>query len=173
MANKDFPRGFEPIEHLTGGVIRTHQYIVTTGQTIYKGDPVMLVAAGTVQVIAATDDVKCIGVAAEYVYDGLSVGGKVIEIYDDPNIIFGVQATTGQTPAATEIGASADMITYAAGSSTTYLSIMELAAISAQTAMFLVLGKVDSPDNAWGEHVDLRVIFNEHRYRASAGAPGI
>lgn len=172
MANVDNPRGLWPIGHLTGGEIRSREYIVTTGATIWKGDPVQIVAAGTVQVIAATDDVKCIGIAASYVSDAASAGGKVIQIYDDPSIIFGVQATTGQTPAATEIGASADMITYATGSTTTYLSIMELAAISAQTAMFLVLGKIDSPDNAWGEHVDLAVIFNEHRYKG-AGAAGI
>jgi len=172
MANKDFPRGFEPVDHLTGGHIRSHTYTVTTGQTIYKGDPVMLVGAGTVQVIAATDDVKCTGIAANYVYDGLSVGSKTIQVYDDPNIIFSVQSTTGQTPTLAEVGASADMITYAAGSSTTYLSIMELAAASAQTAMFLVVGKVDSPDIAWGEHCKLKVIFNEHRYKG-AGAVGI
>jgi hypothetical protein len=173
MSNLDNPVGFYPIDHLCGGEIRSHEYTVTTGQTIYKGDPVMLIAAGTVSVIAATDDVKCTGIAAEYVYDGLSAGGKKIQVYDDPHIIFGVQSTTGQTPGLTEVGASADMITYGAGSSTTHLSIMELAAASAQTAMFLVVGKIDSPDNAWGEHCDLKVIFNEHRYKASAGAPGI
>ena len=172
MANVDNPIGFYPVGHFTGGEIRSNEYTVTTGQTIYAGDPVQTVAAGTVQVIAATDGVKCIGIAVDYVYDGLSVGGKKIKVYDDPFIIFGVQCTTGQTPAATEIGASADMITYAAGSSTTYRSIMELAAISAQTAMFLVLDKVDSPDNAWGEHCDVKVLFNEHRYKG-AGAAGI
>ena len=172
MANKDFPRGFWPIRHHCGGTIRSHEYIVTTGQTIYTGDPVMLVAAGTAQVIAATDDVKCIGIAAHYVNDSASAGGKVIQVYDDPFIVFGVQSTTGQTPGLTEVGASADMITYAAGSSTTYNSIMELAAASAQTAMFHVIGKVNEVDNAWGEHCDLEVIFNEHRYK-SAGTAGI
>jgi len=172
MANKDFSSGFEPIDHLTGGQIRSHTYTVTTGQTIYKNDPVMLVGAGTVQVIAATDDVKCIGVAADYVNDSASAGGKTIQVFDDPYIIWAVQSTTGQTPGLTEVGASADMITYAAGSSITYLSIMELAAASNQTAMFLVIGKVDSPDNAWGEHCKLKVIFNEHRYKG-AGAVGI
>jgi Flp pilus assembly secretin CpaC len=148
------------------------EYIVTTGQVIYQGDPVQIMADGTVRVIAANDGVKCIGVAAEYVSDSASAAGKKIMVYDDPNIIFGVQCTTGQTPAATEIGASADMIAYAAGNTTTKLSIMELAAISAQTAMFLVIGKVGSPDNAWGEHVDVMVIFNKHRYKG-AGAAGI
>lgn len=172
MANVDQPRGFWPVAHLLGGQIQMREYTVTTGQTIYQGDPVMLVAAGTAQVIAATDDVKCTGIAAEYVSDSASAGGKKIKVYDDPFIVFGVQSTTGQTPALTEVGASADMITYAAGSSTTKLSIMELAAASAQTAMFLVIGKVEEPNNAWGEHVDLLVIFNEHRYKGS-GAAGI
>jgi len=172
MANVDNPRGFWPTRHLCGGEIRSNEYIVTTGQTIYQGDPVQIVAAGTVEVIAAGDDVKVIGAAAHYVYDGLSVGSKKIKIYDDPYIVFGVQCTTGQTPTAAEIGTSADMITYAAGSSVTYLSIMELAALSAQTAMFHLIGLIDSPDNIWGAHADVEVIFNEHRYKG-AGTAGI
>ena len=172
MANSDTPRGLWPIRHLCGGEIRANKYIVTPGATIYRGDIVEMVNGGTVDPAAAGDATKVIGVAAEYVSDSGSVGNKEILVYDDPMIVFGIQATTGQIPsAATSKGLSADAITYAAGNGE--ISITELAAMSAQTAQFHCLGKVDSPDNNWGEHVKLEVIFNEHRFKASTGSAGI
>ena len=173
MANIDNPRGLWPIGHLTGGRITTRDFTVTTGATIYRGDIVEMIAGGTVDPAAATDGVKIIGVAANYVNDAASAGSKKIAVYCDPFIIFGIQSLTGTTIAVTDVGESADPDTYAAGSTTTYLSSTELAASSAQTALFHIIGLVDEPNNAWGEHADVMVIFNEHRYKASAGAAGI
>jgi hypothetical protein len=173
MANIDNPRGLWPTRHLTGGEITTREFTVTTGATIYRGDIVEMVSGGTVDPAAATDGVKIVGVAAHYVSDAASAGGKVLQVYVDPYIAFGIQVVTGQTPSAAWIGLSADPDTYAAGSTTTYVSSTELAAASAQTALFHVIGKIDSPDNAWGEHADVEVVFNEHRYKASAGSAGI
>jgi len=170
MANEDTPYGFMPIEHLMGCEFKTREYTVTTGQTIYRGDPVKLTSAGTVSVAAANDGVNMIGVAAQAVDDSASAGGKKIQVWDDPFLIFKVQATTGQTPAAADVFGTADMITYAAGNTTTKQSIMELAAIGTSTGDFFVMGKVESPDNAWGEHVKLKVRFNLHAYRGAAHA---
>ena len=174
MANVDCPRGLYPVGHLTGGEIRTEEFIVTTSAAIYKGDILEMVSGGTVDPAAATDGVKVIGVAAHNVTAAASAtAGTKIQVYCDPYIIFGIQGVTGYTSSAATIGLSADATTYAAGNTTSFLSATELDTPSAQTAMFHVLGLVASPDNAWGEHADLKVIFNEHRYKASAGAAGI
>lgn len=170
MANEDTPYGFIPVGHLLGCEIRTREYTVKTGETIYRGDPVIVDATGTVLVAAANDGVKMIGVAAEYVYDGLSVGGKKIRVYDDPFILFKVQATTGLTPAATDVFNTADMITYAAGNTTTKQSIMELNTLGTSSGDFFVMGKLEEPENAWGEHVKLVVRFNLHCHRGAAYA---
>jgi hypothetical protein len=173
MANADNPRGLWPVGHLTGGRIGTREFTVTTGATIYRGDIVEMVAGGTVDPAAATDGVKVIGVAANYVNDSASAGGKKIAVYCDPFIIFGIQSVTGVAIAVGDVGESADPDTYAAGSTSTFVSSTELAASSAQTALFHIIGLINSADNAWGEHADVMVIFNEHRYKASAGAAGI
>ena len=170
MANKDRPTGFTPIGHLLGCEIRTHQYTVKTGETIYRGDPVIVDATGTVLVAAANDGVKMVGIAAEYVSDADSAGGKKIDVYDDPFILFKVQCTTGQTPAATDRFGTADMITYSAGNTTTKQSIMELNALGTSSGDFFMFDKVDEPGNDWGEHVKVIVRFNLHCHRGAAYA---
>lgn len=163
MANVDNPRGFWPVSHLTGGEIRTRSYTCTTSAVIYRGDPLKVVAGGTVEVAAANDGEIVIGVAAEYV--NTASAGQKIQVYDDPFIIFGVQSDSGTATTSADVFAQANFITYAAGSSTTGQSIMELDASDITTGGQLkIVGLVDSPDNAWGEHSDLLVVFNEHFY---------
>ena len=153
MANVDNPRGLWPIRKLGGEPIVSNPY--TASGTIYIGDPVIAVNTGTVTVAAATNVI--LGIAATY-----AVSGGTVQVYDDPFIVFGIQATTGQTPALTDIFGTCDMIAYATGSTTTKVSIMELDAITTGSNGFKVLNKVSSPDNAWGEHVDLEVLIYEH-----------
>ena len=43
MANSDFARGLWPVGHLSGGVIATRPYILTTGEIIRKGEVVKTV----------------------------------------------------------------------------------------------------------------------------------
>jgi len=164
MANKDRPRGLWPLYHLHGGVIRTNTYTVTTGQTIYKGDPVIAVAGGTVSIASDDSGILCIGVAATR-STASSAAGETIEVWDDPGIAFGIQSVTGQTPAATEVFAAAnpDVTAPSVGD----VSATELLAASAQAATFKILGLVQDVDNAWGEHADLVVMFNEHFFGGS------
>ncbi len=167
MANNDFARGFWPIRHLTGGEIRTNTYTLTTGQTVFKGDVVKAVDTGTVEESDADDSVIAVGIAADYVNDSTSDGGKTVEVYDDPDIVFGIQGYTGVTTAATMVFNSANHVA-GTGSSSSYLSGHELDTPSAQTAQFKVIGLVQRPDNAWGEHADLEVIFDEHLYKGTS-----
>ena len=87
MANTQFDFGFEPVEHLCGGQIRTREYILTTGATAYRGDVMLLVAAGTVTPSTSASTVP-VGICAEYMDDSASAGGKKVLDYDDPNLIF-------------------------------------------------------------------------------------
>lgn len=164
MANVDNPRGLWPLYHAGGGVVRTNTYIVTTGQTIYQGDPVIAVTGGTVSLSSDDSGILSIGVAANRSTAG-SAAGETIEVYDDPMIVFGIQSITGQTPAATEIFAAAnpDVTAPSLGD----ISATELLAASAQAATFKVLGLVPIVNNVWGEHADLMVMFNEHFFGGS------
>ena len=162
MANVDFPRGFVPLYHLTGGEIRTKDRVLTTGQTVYAGDLLKAVAGGTVQAAGAGDGVIVIGVAAGYVDDSASAGGKTVPVYQDPKIVFSVQADTGTAPASIDIFATADHVA-GAGNATTGISGHELDASNIGTgAQLKILDRINRGDNAWGEHVDLEVVINEH-----------
>ena len=172
MANIDAPRGFWPLRHLCGGEIRTNTYTVTTSAAIYKGDLLKAVAGGTVEIGAADIGIAAVGIAAEYVPAATSAtAGTQIQVYDDPYIVFGVQCDTGTAAAATDIFYCADHVATtgnaATGLSANELDSSELAA--GATLQFRVIGLVDMPDNAWGEHAKVEVIFNEHIYN-KAGA---
>ena len=172
MANVDAPKGLWPIRHLSGGEIRVNSYILTTGARIYQGDVVELDSAGTVGAAEAGDATAVVGIAAEHKNDADSVGSIKIAIYDDPNIVFGIQQQTGGTVAAADVGLSADHVA-GSGSTTTLLSGHELSlTVDTTAAQFLILGKISESNNDWGEHCDLEVIFNEHRYKG-AGSAGV
>jgi len=169
MANIDAPIGFWPLRHLTGGnPFSTTRHKVTPSATIYRGDPVKVVSTGTVEVIAAADATIAIGIAAGYVV-AASSGDFFVDVYDDANIVFGVQDDASATLTADNIFNCGDMITYAAGNTTTKNSIMELSAtdVGAKAAMFKILGLIDEPDNTWGDNAKVEVIFNEHFYHGS------
>ena len=167
MANVDNPIGFRPLYHLMGVPFQANKYILTTGATAYKGDLLKVVAAGTVEPAAADDGVIVVGVAAEYISDSGSAGGKEILVWDDPYIVFAVQADTGTTVAASDVFATANHVA-GAGSATTKLSGHELDSSNIGTgAQLKIIGKVDEPANTWAEHVDLAVLINEHLYKAA------
>lgn len=160
MANKDRPRGFWPIRHLSGGEIRVNKYTVSAGQTVYRGDLVKIVAAGTVETAAAGTGSTVIGVAAHY-----ATAGQDILVYDDPNIVFGVQGDG--TNSAADIGATADHVA-TAGDATTQQSKHELDSSNVGTgAQLKIIGLVQDVNNSWGANNDLEVIINEHHYKAA------
>ncbi len=163
MANVDKPRGFEPIGHLAGGEIRAHPFVVTASQTIFIGDPVIITSAGTVSICAANMDAIGLGISADWITT--ATAGDVIHVYCDPNILFKVQTTDSITTTVDNVFNTADMITYAAGNTTTGLSIMELSTPGTSTGDFMILGLWESPDNAWGEFSKVVVRFNQHLFQ--------
>ena len=164
MANKDAPTGFTPID----GSAPCHEYTVTASQTIFKGDPVIITNAGTVSIGAASATTTHLGISAEYIASA-TAGDKIL-VYDGVETEFVVQSTTGQTPAQTNVFNTADIVTYAAGNTSTGLSIMELDTMGTSSKPWLVLRLHPTPDNAWGEHAKVVVKYNQSvRIAAYAG----
>mgnify|MGYP001304086555 CR=1 FL=1 len=169
MANQDKATGFNPIGTLAGGSIpRPVEFILTTSEIVYEGDPVIVTSTGTVTHAEYNSTTTLLGVAAEYVYDSGGVGGLKVKVYVDPNIIYEVQANAAY--AVTDVFSTANTIAYAVGSSATKKSLMELDTFGTSTGAWLVLGLVDSPDNAWGAHQKVKVVINNGvRITAYAG----
>lgn len=177
MANQDFARGLWPVGHLTGGQIRSHPYTLTTGDIIRRGELVKVMAGGTVEDAAGGDGIIVLGVSADYVDDSASAGGLIVNVYDDPNIIFGIQAVTGDTPALIGVFSIADTITCAKSGTDgiDQISDTELD-YDGGNAQMLIIGKVGTVGNDWGEHCDLLVVFNEHYMKgmtAAAASAGV
>ena len=184
MANSDTPRGFWPVRHLTGGTIRQSTYTMASGYAtnIFSGDVVKLVAGGGIEAAAAGN--RFVGVFAGGNYT--DAGGKKqyskywpastvateIEamVYDDPNVVFGVQSA-GSTVAA-DVGEIGDHVA-GAGSTTTGQSAHELNGTTSNgTAGFRVLGRLPEPDNAYGTNVVLEVQPYEHELNFHIDADG-
>ena len=185
MANIDAPRGFWPLKHVMGGTIRANKTRIasTLANDIYKGDMVKLVAGGGVELVTAGDRVLGLFDGVQFTAsDGSFVYSKrwdtgrvatdiIASVYDDPNIVFGVQSA-GSTVEA-DIGNLGDVVA-TAGDATTKSSRQELNGSTAATiATFRVLDKIDTPNNAWGTNVDLQVVASEHQYHVTdtSGAP--
>lgn len=170
MANQDFPRGLWPVGHITGGAIRSHPYILTTGQIVRKGELVKAVAGGTVENSTKNDGEIVVGVSADYVDDSASAGGKIVNIYDDPYIIFGVQGKTGVTPAAIDVFVQSNITTCSLSGTDSGDQVSDSELDLDAGGQVKIIGKIDVPNNAWGVNVDLLVIFNEHIYKYPVAA---
>lgn len=170
MPNIDAPIGFWVSRHLTGGEIRAKDYCVTANATIFRGDLLKVVAAGTVEASAAGGGVTVIGVAAEYKV-GNAAGTTKILVYDDPYIIFGVQMDDEGliVSSAIDVFATANHLA-GIGSTTTYLSGHELEESNIGTGGQLrILGLCNTrdPNNAWGDWADVEVQIAQHLFNAA------
>lgn len=181
MANVNAPKGFVPLRHLLGGVIRanTHTIASAYGTRVGRGDPVKMHSDGTI-VRAAAGEVllgickgfKYVDSLGNQVFTDVWVAGTVateIEayVYDDPFIVFAVQVDG--TLSAGDIGACADIVV-ANYDLTTKTSQCELSAsVGSGTAQCKIIGLGKEPNNAWGANVDVEVLLNEHFFKQEAG----
>lgn len=188
MANVDKPKGFRPARHLTGGVIRESDYPIASAYDtdIFKGDLVKLVGGGGIEAAAADD--RVVGVFAgvtftdsrgevqfekRWIADTVAADAVAV-VWDDPNIVFSGQQATGGSAAVGDVGGLANHVA-GTGNSLTGISGHEVSGtISTATATFRILGKVDAPGNAYGEHVNLLLQIFEHElaYHGQA-TPGV
>jgi hypothetical protein len=184
MANTDRPRGLWPIRHLSGGEIRTSEYKldVSDSSIITKGDPVIREADGYCAIGAAGG--VFLGVCAGFVYadadgdvhytdqvpatktsftDREGNAGITMYVWDDPNIVFGIQAD-GNTVETDRFATFPIVI--ADGNTTTKLSNCELDTTGGSGDELKIIDKIDRVDNDWGTNVDLEVVINDHAYAA-------
>jgi len=190
MANQDNPIGVRPLTMLDGSQIPVRRFIVDSGNgtNLGIGDVVETVAAGAVNKITdfTANPTRIVGaVIGLEDSNGVAIGGPNSTVSTKylplstagfayvalalPNATFVAQVATGQTPAEADIFSASDLV---AGTldTTTALSRNELAALSTGQANCRVIGKIDDPSNAWGEHVDCVITFIESIWNgASAG----
>lgn len=157
MANQDRPQGFQP----KGEPIRVNAY--QAGGTIYPGDAVKQDANG--QVVSASAGDALLGVAL-----GKAVSGEDVQVADDPDQEFVVQADGADVDAQTDINLNYDIVA-TAGSSAYNISRMELDSDTGATtsAQLRLLGIDKREDNALGAQVDCIVMINEHQLKGTTG----
>lgn len=163
MANKDIPRGFEPV-----GKVR-QSVELTAGGAIYPGDCVHFEADGKVDAAAASEAIA--GVALSYA----AADGDSVLVCTDPNQLYRVQASGSDIDAQTEINLNYDILA-TAGNSTYKQSRQELDSTSGGTTATLQvkLLKVEPrPDNALGDQVDCIVKINNHQMGEHTGTAGL
>ena len=185
MANVDGANGLVPLRHLAGGdPNRTNEYPIASGYAanIFAGDAVVIASDGTIQAAAATDQnlvgrfggCRYVNSQGEQIFSSYWPTGTVATdiaamVSDDPYIVYGIQSTTGGTPAQTNVGNCADLVA-GAGDTATGVSRFEASGtMGTGTAQLKIIGLVPAPDNAWGEHAQLEVILNEHLFKQTAG----
>ena len=187
MANKDAAFGLKAIGKV--GQNRDNQglseySIAASATAIYQGDPVEMLATGTIGVAAAGDTLLMGPLTGVFYTDAstskptwanhLNASNTATDIVgfvsDDPYERFEIQAD-GATAAA-DVGLNADIV-YAAGSSPDYVSKVELQTSDQKTgtAQLRIMGISKDPSNntAGSANVNLVVMINEHFLKGTAG----
>ena len=175
MANVDAAFGFVPIRHMSGNAPRTNKYTIASGlaENIFKGDMVIVVAAGTITPHTATETNNigvfdgCSYTASDgsYVYSeywpsGTTATDIIAYVYDDPYTVF--KAQSAGTTAQTNIMNCCDVVA-GAGSTLTGQSGFELSGtMAAGIASCKIVALYDAPDNAFGANAIMEVTINEH-----------
>lgn len=174
MANANAPRGLVPVGHINGsGLMTPRQYNIATNDTtsaIYMGDPVKFASGYAVR---GTAGAAILGVFAgcEYTvtatgarvkaayYDGVTGKSAIVcWVYDDPNLVFEIQATAALTQA--NVGSAYDFA-IAAGSALTGWTATYL---DGSGDGFRVLGLSPKVDNEWGAYnkVLVKTLQTDH-----------
>lgn len=182
MANTNAPRGFEPVRHYAGGVARTSRYEIASAlaANIGKGDPVK--STGTtkqITIAAGGNTIRGVFAGCDYttsdnrkVWAPNWVTGTALKtgtvcnayVYDDPMILFRIQASAGFVAA--DVANTADFVvsapTAATGNSTTQL---DSANIGQGNLTIVDLDRVTGND--YGTNAKVLVLINEHELKAS------
>lgn len=188
MANID-NRGFRPADRKPSEELL---FLVDAANdtNMFVGDVIDAAAAGAVNVSDGSTPTQSVGtVVALYDSNGIPIGhpnssvstkylpsttaGKALVALALPGRRFIAQAISGKTPAEADIFATSDL-TATAGDTTISHSNHELKYTALNTeGQFLILGRVRDPGNAYGEHVDLYVTFNESIFGPNGKSVGV
>ena len=187
MANQDSAFGLKAIGKV--GQNRDNQglseySIAASATAIYQGDPVEMLATGTIGVAAAGDTLLLGPLTGVFYTDAstskptwanhLNASNTATDIVgfvsDDPYERFEIQSDAALTAA--EVGMNADIV-YAAGSTPNYISKVELdhSDLKTATAQLRVIGISKDPQNdeAGAADVNAVVIINEHFLKGTVG----
>ena len=156
------------------------------GSNILKGQPVRYVTGGTIEPAAAgqsfagafagvqwTDTTGRARVSNYWPANtAYQTGSCVAYFYNDPNIVYEIQAAGSLNQ--DSIGDMADLSNTTAGSAVTGLSQCTLSTTLVGTgasAQMLIRDLAPYPDNAWGDaYTIVRVTINESQFNASVNA---
>jgi hypothetical protein len=193
MANLDAAFGLRPVRYLSGAPWNGayNEYPIASGYAtnLLFGDPVKMVAGGTIERAAAGDTVIGVFIGCRYSPSASEKAAGVVPlqrkywpastvasdamamVVDDPAVIFEVQCDDDSADiASTDVGANADLL-IGSGSTVTCLSGVELdsSSVTASSAQVRIIRLVPRDDNAWGDFAKVEVLINEHFYKATAG----
>ena len=174
------PSGLDRAQALANGIASAYAV------DILKGQPVKLNTSGVIVVAAAGDSFQGAFAGVEFTdttgrrrvsnswpaNTAYQTGSCVAYFYNDPNIVYEIQADGSL--AQTSIGDQADLSATTAGSTTTGLSQCTLStslAGSGASAQMRIVDLAPYPDNAWGDaYTIVRATINESQYQATVNA---
>ena len=171
MANVDNPHGLRPIMRAFGGGmagIEKLSKVVGYGTAIFQHDAVNRVADGSIEASATPGTTLYSGVALNYGAASKATDHLVIT---DPDMIFEAQDNADATGlVAADMGLNANL-QLNAGSATTQISGHEINLTGADVTASLdvhLMRKLDVPENAYGTHCRVEIMFNKHRMAKAA-----
>lgn len=192
MATTAAPYGLRPVGSITSGgytgKLRQIKMTNSYGTSVFYGDPVALVAGGTLEKVTTTDSGRIAGVFLGCTFTDPNSSQKTFKnwwaasvtatdlyayVCDDPDVIF--QCQSDATIAQADLGINVAMV-QTAGSTVTGMSKVAISGASTSTASTLplrIIGFVNGPFSAVGDaKTDCLVTINTHQYR-SVGITGI
>ena len=183
------PSGLDRAAALANGI----QAVSTSGNVsagyasnILKGQPVKMNTAGYIEVASTGDAFLGAFAGCEWTdstgrrrvsnywpaNESFLVGSNIAYFYQDPQIVYEIQAAGSLTQAA--IGDEFDITNETAGSTTTGLSQATLgtsAAGSGNAKQMRVIDLAPYPDNAWGDaYTIVRAVISESQYAGTVNA---
>lgn len=186
------PNGLRPVKKLDGscwtGALNSYPIASAYGTSLFKGDPVTVLADGTLGI--ATAGSSAVGVFWGVQYTP-STGGLPVNspnwvastatqgsnpatafVIDDPNVVFTIQETNGSGAAGTpvalaDVGLNANFAvgTGSALTGNSGASLNNTTEADTATLNLKILGLDPTPGNAVGNFANWLVLINNHRYR--------
>ena len=191
MANQNSNYGFRPIQ-LQGAAYNgqgQNEYKIANGETqaIFQGDPVVLTAAGVVDLGNAagaeligifngceyTDPTSSKPTWSNYYPGGIAADDIKAYVIDDPNVVYEVKCNSNAAGQA-QVGSNANIATYSNGSTISGISNVAIDGTSFTTnaaANFRVVGLSTDVDNSdySAANAAIKVKINLHALNDSTG----
>ena len=176
------PSGLDRATALADGILSTYS------TNILKGQPVKLATSGVIEVAAAGDAFVGAFSGVEFTdttgrrrvsnywpaSTAYQTGSCIAYYYDDPNIVYEIQADGSL--AQTSIGAEADLSATTAGNTTVGLSqctISTTVVAAGSGAQMRIINLAPYPGNAWGDSFTIvRATVAKHQYAQIASGGG-